>query len=51
MEKLFKPFRGPSSQKEAGEQTNAQRSARQQEIDDALSFGSVFIRACEMHRN
>jgi agmatinase len=26
-------------------------SARQQEIDDALSFGSVFIRACEMHRN
>lgn len=25
-------------------------SARQQEIDDALSFGSVFIRACEIHR-
>jgi len=26
-------------------------SARQQEIDDALSFGSVFIRAREMHHN
>ncbi len=26
-------------------------SARQQEIDDALSFGSVFIRAREVHRN
>jgi agmatinase len=26
-------------------------SARQQEIDDALSFGSVFIRARDLHRN
>jgi agmatinase len=26
-------------------------SARQQEIDDALSFGSVFIRARELHRD
>ncbi len=26
-------------------------SARQQEIDDALAFGSVFIRAREVHRN
>ena len=26
-------------------------SARQQEVDDALAFGSVFIRAREVHRN